>query len=719
MMLAGVLVIAFFASNVAGADRPAPGLALRPSTLPHERGLARADLSLGWIDQRPDPPARRDAPPPVPYGVEYFVATTGSDSNPGTVSAPFATLERAQTAVRAVRVAGLPTNGVAVTIRGGTYRRTSTLTLTSADSGTANSPVVWRAYPGEMVRLTGGRTVTGWTTVTNTDPNWFRVKTSATLYKATIGVTGSALLANFLPLTSWAVTPAGDPAMGGIGISGSGVPFQGDQGVGNWLPHPKIAELIYDGQMMKLARWPKRSDDPAVSTSWVKATPGGSTNFTSATDVTSRGWATISGLSSLNKPWAHIVGGGWHDDVVQMSAISGTAITIASAPRYGIDGTSNQGRWAAVNLLEELTDPGEYWIDRTAGVVYFRAPGGANPASHETVVSELTVPLVWADTTAQYITFDGLTFEATQSFLMRLAGTHITVRNSTFRNAGGSGVLVGNAYTILSKSKFYDLVGSGVVLVGIDVQYMPSTGSSNATMERNEFYRVGRYAFDHVPAIMMGGGTGHHIWHNYIHDIPGIGIYMNSLGAVIDYNLFQRTGLHGFDHGAVYGGGNIGANTTIRYNIFRDIRMNTTYGNEAYIVAGIYCDDYSTGYTTYSNIFYNFIRSATCATCSVTPALVNKTTGNSFRNSIFSNVWQLYYGSAAGANGGSYISNNQTWNVNYGFPSGAESSSTGNPNFADPANGNFSNLPDGTTVLLNGTEPIPALHMAVGSRVAP
>jgi hypothetical protein len=52
--------------------------------------------------------------------------------------------------------------------------------------------------------------------------------------------------------------------------------------------------------------------------------------------------------------------------------------------------------------------------------------------------------------------------------------------------------------------------------------------------------------------------------------------------------------------------------------------------------------------------------------------------------------------------------------VNYGFPSGAVTTAVANPNFADPASGNFSNKPDGTTLLVHGTEPIPAARIGVG-----
>jgi hypothetical protein len=485
------------------------------------------------------------------------------------------------------------------------------------------------------------------------------------------------------------------------------------------VPHPKLAELIYDGQVMRLARWPKRSDDPAVATSWLHATPGpDGTHFVSGTDVTSRGWANISALPAVNQPWAHVVGNGYYDTVAQMTGAAGTAITVsAGSPAWGamqLD-IDNTGRWAAVNLLEELTDQGEYWMDRAAGVVYFRPPGDVNPSTHETVVSALATPLVSTDTSAQYIIFDGLVFEATQSLMMRVAGSNITVQNSTFRNSGGNAILVGNTSDTIAGNKIYDLVGGGVILVGSGVQYMADSGADHATVLSNEIFRVGRYAFNHVPAVTMGGGQGHLIQHNYMHDIPGISLYALSIGATIEFNVFQRTGLHGYDHGAIYNWNNLNANTTIRYNIFRDVQMNSTYtgtGGDGYDVVGIYCDDYSTGYTTYSNIFYNFKKSDSCPSCAATQAIVNKTSGNSFGNSLFHSVWQIY-ASAAQPNAGPYFSNSQAWIVNYGFPSGVVTSAVANPNVLDPTNGNFSNQPDGTLMLVNGTQAIPALQIGM------
>jgi MYXO-CTERM domain-containing protein len=76
---------------------------------------------------------------------EYYVATTGSDSNPGTLAAPFATFQKgADTAVA----------GDTVWIRGGTYKittpKTSGAGIQLSKSGTSDTNrIKYWAYPGE------------------------------------------------------------------------------------------------------------------------------------------------------------------------------------------------------------------------------------------------------------------------------------------------------------------------------------------------------------------------------------------------------------------------------------------------------------------------------------------------------------------------------------------------------------------------------------------
>ena len=49
-----------------------------------------------------------------------------------------------------------------VELRGGLYSRDRTFELSAQDSGTDAAPIVYRARPGETVRLIGGQRVTDW-----------------------------------------------------------------------------------------------------------------------------------------------------------------------------------------------------------------------------------------------------------------------------------------------------------------------------------------------------------------------------------------------------------------------------------------------------------------------------------------------------------------------------------------------------------------------------
>lgn len=92
--------------------------------------------------------------------VSFYVSPEGDDSNPGTIIAPFRTLNRARDAVRNVN-SGMGSD-ITVYLRGGYYQLDAPLSLTNIDSGTNGHFIVYRSYPGETVMLSGGKTVTGW-----------------------------------------------------------------------------------------------------------------------------------------------------------------------------------------------------------------------------------------------------------------------------------------------------------------------------------------------------------------------------------------------------------------------------------------------------------------------------------------------------------------------------------------------------------------------------
>jgi len=99
---------------------------------------------------------RRVASPLIEYlesrtllSTTWYVATNGSDANPGTLAAPFHTIQHG------ADVAG---PGNTVFIRGGVYHEQ----VTVHKSGTASARIVFRNYQNESVTIDGADPITGW-----------------------------------------------------------------------------------------------------------------------------------------------------------------------------------------------------------------------------------------------------------------------------------------------------------------------------------------------------------------------------------------------------------------------------------------------------------------------------------------------------------------------------------------------------------------------------
>lgn len=107
---------------------------------------------------------------------QFFVAPGGNDANPGSKEEPFATLPRAMAAVRSlrseIREKKQPAGPVHVILRGGVYEVREPIVFTPADSGTADAPVTYQAAPGEEVVFSGGQRLTGAWTRTPGKPFW-------------------------------------------------------------------------------------------------------------------------------------------------------------------------------------------------------------------------------------------------------------------------------------------------------------------------------------------------------------------------------------------------------------------------------------------------------------------------------------------------------------------------------------------------------------------
>ena len=91
----------------------------------------------------------------------FYVSPKGDDAAAGTEKEPFATIARAQRAVRELKACGGLTAPVVVDVLGGTYSLHEPLVFAPEDSGTAECPVTYRGSGGSPAVISGGKRLTG------------------------------------------------------------------------------------------------------------------------------------------------------------------------------------------------------------------------------------------------------------------------------------------------------------------------------------------------------------------------------------------------------------------------------------------------------------------------------------------------------------------------------------------------------------------------------
>ncbi|MEJ6981400.1 L-rhamnose mutarotase [Pedobacter sp. P351] len=95
---------------------------------------------------------------------EIWVSPNGNNENPGTKQKPLADIGLALRKARELRRLSDPSiaEGISIILKGGIYTLDEPLFIRPEDSGTAESPTIFQAAPGEKPVLSGGISVKGW-----------------------------------------------------------------------------------------------------------------------------------------------------------------------------------------------------------------------------------------------------------------------------------------------------------------------------------------------------------------------------------------------------------------------------------------------------------------------------------------------------------------------------------------------------------------------------
>ncbi|MCL5098925.1 MAG: right-handed parallel beta-helix repeat-containing protein, partial [Candidatus Omnitrophica bacterium] len=380
-----------------------------------------------------------------------------------------------------------------------------------------------------------------------------------------------------------------------LGVTDFGKPFPVTfQGYAGW------PELFFDRQPMQLARWPNQGFAKigkvldAGSKPRENEKPDRPGMFIYEGDRPQR-WLKADEVY-LNGYWCYK----WFEQCIKVAKIDPEkkTITFAAPHVYGIGGPSG-GYYFALNLLEELDSPGEYYVDRKSGILYFWPPVPLQ--DQEIGLSLLDTPMV-SIAGASNIMLRGLVFEFSRGAAITMSGgTHNWVTGCIIRNIATDAVYIrgGTDNGVLS-CDLYNLGGAGISLDGGD---RATLMHCNNFAENNHIHHFGRLFRTHKDALFLSG-VGCRASHNLIHDAPHHAIDFSGNEHLIEFNEIHDVCTETDDAGAIYTGRDWTVRgTVIRNNFFHDIGGSLNVGNQA-----IYVDDTSCGVISIGNVICRVYR---------------------------------------------------------------------------------------------------------------
>ncbi len=400
----------------------------------------------------------------------YYVSPSGSDTNDGSVGAPFQTITKARDVVSTVNTN--MTGDIYVYLRGGDYRITSPITFAVKDSGTGNHRIYYQAYPGETPIINGAQKVTGWTV------------SSGGVYKATLDRKTKLrnLYVNDARANMTSKTVSCKGSTGSYAVTSGQAAWAWASGSG------------FDGVNYNTSDVPditSNKDDLEIvnQTTWNE-------NIVCVRDVVTSG---SNRALMLQQPYG----------------------AIAQLPDSGAAFAAS-GSHTIFNVFAWLTSPGQFYFDKTTGTLYYypRTGEDMSTADVEAPVAETLIDVAGTSNTSRVknITFQGITFANTDYNLYKVESSYgkSSVQGATIYIAYGKGKSIHDwKYEILDTLPSAIMVNSAdsIDVVGNVVKHSGNEGISmiNDVINSNI---IGNYVTD----IAGSGMTIGHPQHVYLGD---------------------------------------------------------------------------------------------------------------------------------------------------------------------------------------------------------
>jgi hypothetical protein len=547
------------------------------------------DVGAGDYRYRPGSPAGKLGLEPIPIRLagrpvsppagklEFHVSPSGNDAwsgtlpdmNPARTDGPFATLEAARDAIRRLKGMGpLPTGGVTVWIHGGAYVRTAPFELTVNDSGTTDAPIVYRAWQNEPARLLGGRRL---------EPAAFTPVTDARVLARLAPAARDRIVQ--CDLRAQGVTDFGTFASRGFGRK----------------TVPAHLELFINDRPMTVAQWPDAGQFAVItgytkplSNEWGSEAGDLTGGFTYEGDRPQQ-WAPSDNIW-VHGYWAY----DWANSYERVRRLDPAARVVETDAPHGLYYFHKKQRFYFLNVLEELDQPGEYYVDRDAGLLYVWPPAPLDGA--DILVSVLAGPLVSLRDASHVVVRDLILEAGRGDGLCVTGGEGVLVAGCTIRNCGNWAVKIegGLRHTV-----------TGCELTGVGDGGVSVNGGDRATLTpcghavlNNHIHHFARWSRCYVAGV-GASGVGMRFANNLIHDAPHNAILFWGNDFLIENNEIHRVCLETGDAGAIY----IGRDFTFRGNVIRRNFIHHMGGVGMGSIA-IYMDDCVSGTQIVENIMW-------------------------------------------------------------------------------------------------------------------
>ena len=521
-----------------------------------------------YTTEEPTPAPEHQTMISIPAGLPHLalhVATDGCDTGDGSVDRPFATLEQARDTIRELDRTGF--SGATVYMRGGVYEIVQTFVLNTRDSGSEDFPITYTSFPGEVAVIYGGKVLPPEAFGPVTDPTALeRIPPEALNYVRQISL--------------WDL---GIKDLGELGPSG--------------YSHfrPPLLQLYTDGRLQTLARFPNGRDEILIREVHDRGRvffTGGDTFHPDPGDPALQGgarfayteedisaaqaaaWALELDHAFLSGGWVYV----WAPDNVSIRDIThtegvGGVIELAHTTTFGV---SSNRFFFAYNLLSELDTPGEYFICRDTGLLFYFPHGCIFDEDLEIAV--FNDAFILAHNTS-HITFSNL-------YLAMGRGDGIVVNNgesmnivgNVIRNMEKNAILLGRPGSNIGGG-FNNRVDGNVIFNigehGIHAQSGPGDRRylrmSNTEITNNEIFTFGQIVRTYRVAVNVVG-NGFRIANNLIYDAPTHAIHYSGNDILIEYNVIFDVMQEQDDGGTIYSFGDYTfVNCIIRFNFIHSL----------------------------------------------------------------------------------------------------------------------------------------------------